>query len=93
MTLHHIPDLAPVLAAFARLLAPDGHLCIVDLVAEDGSFHANLDDFAGHDGFGLMGLTTLLVDAGFTAPGWETVHRMDKDGATYPLFLATTTLA
>ncbi len=49
LTLHHIPDIDPVLAAFATMLAEDGHVCIVDLEAEDGSFHD--DGFEGHRGF------------------------------------------
>lgn len=90
MTLHHIPDLGAVLSAVAHLLDDGGHLCIVDLVAEDGSFHAHLDDFHGHDGFTEAGLTADLASAGFGPPSWRLVHHVDKDDRTYPLFLATT---
>lgn len=92
MTLHHIPDVDRVLQGFASLVAPGGHLCIVDLVAEDGSFHRHLDDFDGHDGFTREGLAGRLRAAGFEPPTWQVVHHLDKDGATYPLFLATTSL-
>ncbi len=49
LALHHIPELAPVLDNFAALLAPGGHLAIVDFDREDGSFHG--DGFTGHHGF------------------------------------------
>lgn len=89
MTLHHIPDVAVVLDAFADLLAPDGVLCIVDLVAEDGSFHETLEDFHGHDGFDRDDLAGMLGAAGFGDPTWEVVHHLPKDGRDYPLFLVT----
>src|ERR1700754_2747152 len=39
MTLHHIVDLTPVLDGFENLLDGGGHLCVIDLVKEGGSFH------------------------------------------------------
>lgn len=93
MTLHHIPDVDVVLAAFRALLAPGGVLCVVDLVAEDGSFHQSLDDFHGHDGFDRADLAAVLAAAGFDPPTWEVVHHLPKDGREYPLFLATASAA
>lgn len=90
MTLHHIPDLAPVLDGFARLLDDGGHLCVVDLVKEDGSFHRG-GDFHGHHGFDMHDLSAELESAGFTDVHIEQVYEVVKDGATYPLFLATGT--
>jgi len=87
MTLHHIPSLEPVLSGFARLLAEDGHLCIVDLEEEDGSFHG--DGFDGHHGFDRAALTSSLVRAGFTEVGFRGCGQLVRDGVTYPLFLAT----
>ena len=49
LVLHHVHRLDVVLAAFAELLQPGGHLCIADLDREDGSFHSY--DFGGHHGF------------------------------------------
>ena len=91
MTLHHIRDLEPVLQGFAAMLAADGHLCVVDLEQEDGSFHDNVPDFDGHDGFSPSDLTGRLESAGFTAPQFQRIHSIEKDGATYPLFLAVAT--
>ncbi len=91
MTLHHIPNLEPVLSGFARLLAEGGHLCIVDLEEEDGSFHG--DGFNGHHGFSRAVLGSSLAHAGFTDVGFQRCHQMVRDGVTYPLFLATAVAA
>jgi predicted TPR repeat methyltransferase len=87
-TLHHIHDLDPVLRGFATLLSDGGHLCVVDLEEEDGSFHGNDPGFDGHRGFNRTDLTGQLRAAGFRDVRFERVHQVHKDGATYPLFLA-----
>lgn len=92
MTLHHIVDLTSVLNGFARLLDGGGHLCVVDLVKEDGSFHRD-SEFHGHNGFDPHDLSASLESAGFTDVRVEQIHEMVKDGATYPLFLAVCTRA
>ncbi len=87
MTLHHIPGLEPVLASFAGLLGDGGHLCIVDLEEEDGSFHP--DGFDGHHGFNRAALGDTLGRAGFTDVRFERCSEVVRDGVVYPLFLAT----
>jgi SAM-dependent methyltransferase len=87
MVLHHITDLLPVIAAFAELLGPGGHLCIADLEEEDGSFHG--EGFHGHRGFRRPDLDALLVDAGFTDVAFRSCGHIDRDGAAFPVFLAT----
>jgi predicted TPR repeat methyltransferase len=87
MVLHHIPTLDVVLTGFARLLDPGGHLCIVDLEKEDGSFHGV--DFDGHHGFERSSLTADLSAAGFTGITITDCSHMVRDGVRYPLFLAT----
>jgi ubiquinone/menaquinone biosynthesis C-methylase UbiE len=89
MTLHHIRDLQPVLEGFATMLSPGGHLCVVDLEAEDGSFHDNDPDFEGHDGLGRGDLTRRLEAAGFDDVRFARCHEITKNGGVYPLFLAT----
>ncbi len=86
MALHHIADLAPVLARFAALLAPGGHLCIVDLDHEDGSFHG--EGFVGHHGFRRPELADRLAAAGFGEVTFQDCHEMVRDGVPYTLFLA-----
>lgn len=87
MTLHHIDDLATVLAGFAAMLDADGHLCIVDLEEEDGSFHG--EGFHGHRGFARAALADDLAAAGFTDIGFADCHHVVRDGVRYGLFLAT----
>ena len=87
MTLHHILDLPPVLAGFARMLDHGGHLCVVDLEEEDGSFHDD-DAFEGHHGLARSLLSDLAERAGFTPPSFQHIYDIDKDGTPYPMFLA-----
>lgn len=91
MTLHHIADVTPVLANFAALLRGGGHLAIVDLDEEDGSFHD--EGFAGHHGFARTRLAEQLRDAGFATVTFETCHELERDGRRYPLFLAVASRA
>lgn len=88
MTLHHIPVLEPVLAGFVDLLEPGGHLCVVDLVEEDGSFHEG-GDFDGHNGFDTAELAKLLRAAGLAESEFAQVYEVEKREKSYPLFLAT----
>ena len=89
MTLHHISQLGRVLAGFASLLVDGGHLCIVDLEEEDGSFHGH--DFDGHHGFSHTALASSLRQAGFVGVEFQPCHHVIRDSVTYPLFLATCT--
>ena len=89
MTLHHIPDLPPVVGGLADLLEPGGYLCVVDLEQEDGSFHG--PDFDGHQGFGRDQLTARLEQAGLHDVRFQDCYRMEKDGNSFDLFLATCT--
>jgi ubiquinone/menaquinone biosynthesis C-methylase UbiE len=87
LTLHHIVDLDTVVDGFARLLRPGGHLCVVDLEHEDGSFHG--EGFAGHHGFERPALAARLTRHGFGDVSFRACHHIVRDGVTYPLFLAT----
>jgi predicted TPR repeat methyltransferase len=87
LVLHHIPALEPVLGAFARLLVDGGHLCIVDLEREDGSFHG--EGFDGHHGFDRAELTSDLRAAGFDDVAFQDCSELIRDGVAYPLFLVT----
>lgn len=87
--LHHVDDLPPVLAAFAAITEPGGHLAIVDLEAEDGSFHG--DGFGGHHGFHRDQLGEQITAAGFSDVRFEHAYDLEKDGHAYPLFLALAT--
>ena len=90
MTLHHISDLTPVLAAFAHMLDDHGRLCVVDLVEEDGSFHGG-GDLHAHNGFDTEDMARRLDAAGLADVSIHRTYDMVRDGVTYPLFLATAT--
>lgn len=87
MALHHVADEEAVLSRFAGLLVDGGHVCIVDLEHEDGSFHGA--DFDGHHGFDRAALASTLERVGFSDVTFRHCHDMVRDGVSYPLFLAT----
>lgn len=87
MVMHHVRDLPTVLAGFAALLRPGGHLCLADLDREDGSFHQA--DFDGHHGFDRDELTGHLQRAGFSAVTISDCTTVVKQEKPYSVFLAT----
>lgn len=90
MVFHHVLDTDAALAELARLVAPGGRLAIVDLDAEDGTFHTDPNEPVLH-GFDRDDLQARMEAAGFAdvafAPAWE----MPKNGRVYPLFVVTAT--
>ena len=86
MVMHHVRRLPEVLAAFARMLADGGHLCLADLDREDGSFHTH--DFDGHHGFDRGELATALEQAGLVDVTITDCTRIIREGVMYPVFLA-----
>lgn len=88
LVLHHIPDLEAALRGLAAILDTGGRLCLVDLVAEDGSFHG--EGFAGHHGFDTGELAEQVRRAGLAeVEVREGTHHVEKEGRSYPLFLLT----
>lgn len=64
MTMHHVPEPAPLIVHFKECMNPGALLCIADLEQEDGSFH---DDATGipHKGFAIEQMEDYLSVAGF----------------------------
>ncbi len=89
MVMHHVKQLDRVLGGFATLLDPGGRLCIADLDHEDGSFHDH--DFDGHHGFHRSELAASLEGAGFTDVRVGEATSIEREGRTYPVFLAVAT--
>jgi ubiquinone/menaquinone biosynthesis C-methylase UbiE len=87
MTLHHVADVARGLAAFHELLNRDGHLCIADLEAEDGSFHG--PGIAVHHGFERGALRAALLAAGFVDVTIDDCYTVEHGPRKYPVFLAS----
>ena len=91
MALHHVADTAALMQAFADALHSGGRLALVDLYAEDGSFHGdNAAKGVQHFGFAPDSLQALAEQAGFTDIAFsEILHVQHRNGRTYPLFLMT----
>jgi 2-polyprenyl-3-methyl-5-hydroxy-6-metoxy-1,4-benzoquinol methylase len=65
MTLHHVPEIGPLLRQFHGVLRPGGHLALADLDEEGGRFHAdNTEVF--HFGFDRAALRRAFEEAGFS---------------------------
>ncbi|MDH3642326.1 MAG: methyltransferase domain-containing protein [Gammaproteobacteria bacterium] len=86
LTLHHIPDTEAILGAFHDALNPGGHLVIVDLDAEDGSFHGPEIDV--HHGFKRGRLASQIEAAGFSAPAIDDCLQLNRHERDYGLFIA-----
>ena len=76
LTMHHVPDIEKILGDFFILLHSPGYLCIVDLDAEDGSFHGA--GFTGHKGFDRRDLGRRVEYAGFRNVSFSTVFNITK---------------
>ena len=93
LVLHHIVDTERAFVLLRALLHPGGKLMIVDLDAEDGSFHAMFPNFEGHNGFLQPTLAALASQAGFEEIHTETFYRDEKlvngEKKPYSLFILT----
>jgi len=90
MTMHHVPEVAPLLAHFRESMNPGAQLCIADLQQEDGSFH---DDSTGipHKGFAIEEMERFFHEAGFrdirTVPVLTVEKERDGKVKQYPVNL------
>lgn len=93
MTLHHVPDIAPLLAIFHRRITPRGYLAVADLDSEGGLFHGD-GDGVFHPGFDRETLRRVFMEAGFRDVRDTTVAEIvkpDRTGARgrFSVFLMT----
>lgn len=86
LTMHHVTKLDRVLKRFADLLVPGGMLCVVDLDAEDGSFHGH--GFHGHHGFEREVLADQIGAAGFSRTTITDCGAIKRDDGEFSMFLA-----
>lgn len=86
LTLHHIPDTQPILRTFHEMLNSGGTLVIVDLDAEDGSFHGPHIDV--HHGFDRNALKQMLLEVGFNRVNITNCYQLTRECRNYSLFLA-----
>ena len=91
MAMHHVADTAALLRAFAAALHSGGRIALVDLYAEDGSFHGdNAAKGVQHFGFEPGALQALAEQAGLTDIAFsEILCVQHRNGRAYPLFLMT----
>lgn len=91
MAMHHVADTAALLRAFAAALHSGGRIALVDLYAEDGSFHGdNAAKGVQHFGFAPDSLRALAEQAGFVDIAFSEILRLQHaNGRAYPLFLMT----
>lgn len=89
MAVHHMGDVPPLLERLYQGLAPGGRLAIVDLVAEDGSFHAQEPGFTGHNGFVPEEFARQMHQAGFAQCQARVFYQGQREGRPYQLFLAS----
>lgn len=89
MVLHHVHDLDTVLRGLVGMLEQDGTLAVADLDTEDGSFHRHTHDFDGHPGFDRADLAAAMGRAGLSDVDVQDCGRIEKEGTTFPVFLAT----
>jgi 2-polyprenyl-3-methyl-5-hydroxy-6-metoxy-1,4-benzoquinol methylase len=95
LALHHMDDVATVVARCASLLRPGGRVALVDLDHDpDGAFHAHVHDFDGHHGFTREDVAGWLSAAGLTDVELADAGTVTKDDGAgqqrdFPMFLAT----
>jgi 2-polyprenyl-3-methyl-5-hydroxy-6-metoxy-1,4-benzoquinol methylase len=90
LVLHHVEDTAATLRSIHDTLVPGGRIGLIDLDAEDGSFHDPDQPGIHHHGFDGEALVALAAQAGFADAQVRIVHELEKeDGRRYPLFLLT----
>lgn len=80
MTLHHVRDIVPVLAAFFRVTVRGGHLCIADLDPDGGRFHGD-NTGVFHLGFDRAALARAFADAGYGEVREGTAAEVEKPDA------------
>jgi 2-polyprenyl-3-methyl-5-hydroxy-6-metoxy-1,4-benzoquinol methylase len=89
LVLHHVEDTGAALRSIHGLLAHDGRIALVDLDAEDGTFHDHGAEGIHHQGFDQAALVEVARSAGFTDVETEIVSEIERDGRLYPVFLLT----
>jgi tRNA (cmo5U34)-methyltransferase len=89
LVLHHVKDTAAGMRAIHDLLAPGGRLAVLDLDAEDGTFHSEDDEGIHHQGFDQASLIDVASAVGFVDIESRNVSEIERDGQRYAVFLLT----
>ena len=86
LVLHHVPDIDHALATLVNHAADGGHVAVVDLETEDGSFHDS--DFDGHHGFDPSDIGGRLTRLGLVDLQIRPAGTVVKDHGEFGLFIA-----
>ncbi len=90
LVLHHVEDTEATLRSIHAALAAGGHIALIDLDEEDGTFHDPDQPGIHHHGFEGDSLVALATAAGFEDAQTRIVHELEReDGRIYPLLLLT----
>jgi ubiquinone/menaquinone biosynthesis C-methylase UbiE len=87
LALHHIEDTEAALRSICGMLVDGGWLALVDLDAEDGSFHTAEAEGIHHHGFDRAALARIASAAGFREVAVHGAGTADQGGRPYQLFL------
>lgn len=89
MALHHVADTQRLLNCMHDALVSNGQLALIDLYAEDGSFHRDNEAMGvKHLGFDPDELISKAEQAGFQQLSVQQISSIEKsNGRSYPLFL------
>ena len=87
MTLHHIKDTEMFIKKAKSSLKNGGHLCINDLVKEDGTFHdEHKNEGVEHFGYDKKELCNLIKNNGFEIIEYKIVYTDHRNNKDYPIF-------
>jgi 2-polyprenyl-3-methyl-5-hydroxy-6-metoxy-1,4-benzoquinol methylase len=86
MTLHHIEDTKDFFIKAKSSLKKGGHIALLDLCSEDGSFHSRGNDGVYHFGFDMEELGGLCEELGLDLIFLDEIYQIKKE-KNYPIFL------
>jgi ubiquinone/menaquinone biosynthesis C-methylase UbiE len=89
LVLHHVQDTAAALRSIFDLLVPGGRIALLDLDAEDGTFHDPDAEGIHHHGFDQGDIRALAGSVGFAEVDARVVSELEREGRSYPLILIT----
>lgn len=89
LVLHHVADTAAALRSIFDLLGAGGRMAMLDLDAEDGTFHDPDAEGIHHHGFDQQHIRELAGSAGFVDVRTRVASELERDGRSYPLILIT----
>ena len=89
LVLHHVEDTSAALRSIFDLLAAGGRMAMLDLDAEDGTFHDPDAEGIHHHGFDQQHIRKLAGSVGFVEVDARVASELERDGRSYPLILIT----